>query len=153
MLVEIDFIVAKKSVPATGFNPWRVDSFGCCNGFALVFELIDSAVLGGDVCALAEVDGLVDAAAFLKGIEVADLTDLSDCWDALVRRDGGGVTMEIFPGFPSLMRAQSSPICNANFVLPKKGAGGRGLAVAKSVELYEARTDPTHGCGSGVAGQ
>lgn len=55
---------------ATGLASWvpagRLVSGGCrfygyC--FALVFELIDGAVGGGDVGALAEIDGLVDTAA------------------------------------------------------------------------------------------
>lgn len=38
---------------------------------SLVFDLIEGAVGGGDICALAEVGGLVDGAAFAVGVKIA----------------------------------------------------------------------------------
>ena len=62
-------VTAKKAVPATDANPWRVAS--CGDGFGFVFQLAGGAVGVWDVVPYAEVDRLVDGVTLPVGIEVA----------------------------------------------------------------------------------
>ena len=80
-------------VPATGLRGLsngylRSPVFDLRSSIVLILELIDGAVCGGDVGAGTEVDGLVDAAAFFEGVEVADFANFSDFWDCVVGWDG-----------------------------------------------------------------
>ena len=61
-----------------------------------VFQLIGGAIGLRDVAALAEIDRLVDRAAFPEGVEVTDLDDLTDGWDRVVGWDGDIACMRQF---------------------------------------------------------
>jgi len=66
------------------------DSSFLSSGGALGLELqlLDDALGCRDVGAGTEIDRLVDAAALTMGVEVADLADVADLGDRVVRRNG-----------------------------------------------------------------
>ena len=59
---------------------------GCLGDVSI--QLLDHAFGGLNVIAPAEIDRLIDAAAFLEAIEILHITDLADLRDVLVRRHG-----------------------------------------------------------------
>lgn len=63
-------------------------SGGGLRGFGFVFQLLRGALGVRDVVSFAEVDGLVDAATFPEGVEVANLDHRTDPGNGLVGRDG-----------------------------------------------------------------
>jgi hypothetical protein len=64
-------------------------SDGCGSGrLRLIFELLDHALGYRDVAAFAEVNRLVDAAAFPVGVEITNIADLADFRNGVVGRDG-----------------------------------------------------------------
>ena len=67
--------------------PWRGGGLSCSDGFGFVFQLGGGAVGVEDVVAFSEIDGLVDAAAFPVGVEVADFDHRDDPGDGVVRPD------------------------------------------------------------------
>ncbi len=83
-------VIKKKAVtdPVSEIRELPFSLGGSRDLLAFEFQLCGDAVLGGDVLAFTEIDRLVDAAAFPESKEVADLTDLPDCWDPVVRWDG-----------------------------------------------------------------
>ena len=98
--------MSKKEIPPRVPENPKVDFFLCrlgC-GFGFVFQLCGGAVLGRDVLTFTEIDGLVDAAAFLEGIEESSVTDLSDCRDPVVRRDG---YLACWDDSPAIFREQA----------------------------------------------
>ena len=77
----------KKAAPPTDMNPWR-GAAPCGDGFGFIFQLSGGAVGVRDVVPLAEVNGLVDGAAFPIGVEVADFDDGAGVGDVMVGWDG-----------------------------------------------------------------